>query len=50
MMSIISNQNKAMILRVFPLRISYLKRYDGSTLSMRVLETFKNQTVLEFLR
>ena len=50
MMSIISNQNKAMDLSILPLRISCLKRYDGSTLSKRVVETFKNRTVLEFLR
>ena len=50
MMSIISNRNKAIVLRVFPKIISCLKRYDGSTLSMRVLETFKNRTVLELLR
>ena len=50
MMSIISNRNKAMVLRVFSLRVSCLKRYDESTLSMRVLETFKNRIVIEFLR
>ena len=50
MMSMISNRNKAMVLWVFPLRISCLNRDDGSILSMRVLETLKNRTVLEFLR
>ena len=50
MMSIISNRNEAMVLRVFPLRVSCLNRYDGSILSVRVLQTLKNRTVLEFLR
>ena len=50
MMSITSNRNKEMVLRVFPLRISCLKRYDGSTLPMRLIDTFVNRTVLEFVR